>query len=56
MDASVDIDQLRRWVARSETLEDRCDAARVRQLAATLDMDPAPWRDGALATSGEMAW
>jgi 3-methylfumaryl-CoA hydratase len=47
VNASLDIDHLRRWVGRSESLEDRCDAARVRQLAATLDMDPAPWREGA---------
>ena len=47
MSSYVDIDHLRGWVGRSETLEDRCAAARVRQLAATLDMDPAPWCDGA---------
>jgi 3-methylfumaryl-CoA hydratase len=42
----IDIENLRSWVGRSETLDDRCDAARVRQLAATLEIDPAPWRDG----------
>jgi 3-methylfumaryl-CoA hydratase len=43
----LDLEHLRRWVGRSESLEDRCDAPRVRQLAASFDMDLAPWRDGA---------
>jgi 3-methylfumaryl-CoA hydratase len=47
MSDALDIDRLRQWIGRSETLEDRCDAARVRQLAASFDMDLAPWRDGA---------
>jgi 3-methylfumaryl-CoA hydratase len=47
MSAAPDIDHLRGWIGRSETLEDRCDAARVRQLAASLDLDPAPFTDGA---------
>jgi len=47
MGDALDIDHLRAWVGRSETLHDRCEAARVRQLAASFDMDLAPWRDGA---------
>ncbi|MGA8051649.1 MAG: MaoC family dehydratase N-terminal domain-containing protein [Burkholderiales bacterium] len=47
MDGALDLDHLRGWVGRSETLYDRCDTARVRQLAATLDMELASWRDGA---------
>jgi 3-methylfumaryl-CoA hydratase len=47
MNAPLELDHLRRWIGRSETLEDRCDAARVRQLAASLDLDPAPFTDGA---------
>ncbi|HKI64144.1 MAG TPA: MaoC family dehydratase N-terminal domain-containing protein [Burkholderiales bacterium] len=47
MSAAPDLDHLRGWIGRSETLEDRCDAARVRQLAASLDLDPAPFADGA---------
>ncbi|MGH8746093.1 MAG: FAS1-like dehydratase domain-containing protein [Burkholderiales bacterium] len=41
------LDHLRGCVGRREALEDRCDAARVRQLAASLDLDPAPLADGA---------
>ena len=47
MTSAVDLDHLRGWLGRSETLEDRCDAGRVRQLAASLDLDPAPFADGA---------
>jgi 3-methylfumaryl-CoA hydratase len=47
MNAALELDHLRRWIGRSETLADRCDAARVRQLAASLDLDPAPFTDGA---------
>ena len=47
MSAELDLDHLRGWVGRSEALEDRCDPARVRQLAASLDLDPAPFADGA---------
>ncbi|MDA8107240.1 MAG: MaoC family dehydratase N-terminal domain-containing protein [Betaproteobacteria bacterium] len=43
----LDLERLRGWVGREESAEDRCDAARVRQLAASFDMDTAPWRDGA---------
>jgi 3-methylfumaryl-CoA hydratase len=44
---ALDIDHLRGWIGRSEALEDRCDASRVRQLAASLDLDPEPFADGA---------
>ena len=47
MSAAPDLDHLRGWVRRSETLADRCDPARVRQLAASLDLDPAQFTDGA---------
>jgi len=47
MIAALDLEGLRRWVGRSETQHDRCDAARARQLAASFDMDPTPWTDGA---------
>jgi 3-methylfumaryl-CoA hydratase len=45
--STPDLDRLRGWIGRSEALADRCDAARVRQLAASLDLDPAPFGDGA---------
>ncbi|MGH8749484.1 MAG: FAS1-like dehydratase domain-containing protein [Burkholderiales bacterium] len=47
MSMTPDLDHLRGWVGRGEALEDRCDAVRVRQLAASLDLDPAPFADGA---------
>ena len=47
MNSAIDLEHLRGWIGRSETLADRCDAARVRQLAASLDLDPAPFADGA---------
>ena len=47
MTPAIDLEYLRGWVGRSEALEDRCEAARVRQLAASLDLDPAPFVDGA---------
>jgi 3-methylfumaryl-CoA hydratase len=47
MTSALALDHLRGWIGRSESLEDRCDAGRVRQLAASLDLDPEPFADGA---------
>jgi 3-methylfumaryl-CoA hydratase len=42
----MDIDHLRQWIGRSETLEDVATAAPLAGLAALLDHDMPPWADG----------
>ena len=39
---SLDIEHLRSWIGRSETLSDRVTPAPLRALTATLDRDDAP--------------
>ncbi len=39
---TLDADLLRSWIGRRETADDRCDARRVSDLAATLDCDATP--------------
>jgi 3-methylfumaryl-CoA hydratase len=46
MTTTIDIDALRAWVGRSETLADQVTAAPVRALSATLDRDDAPDQHG----------
>jgi 3-methylfumaryl-CoA hydratase len=46
MSTTLDIDALRAWVGRSETLTDQVTAAPVRALSATLDRDDAPDQPG----------
>ncbi len=43
---SLDIDHLRSWIGRTETLDDTATAAPVRALTATLDRDDAPVQAG----------
>ncbi len=43
---SLDIDHLRSWIGRTETLDDTATQAPLRALTATLDRDDAPQRPG----------
>ncbi len=48
----MDIDGLQQWVGREETVEDLSAAATVKRLAALLDHDQPPWRDGEVPSLG----
>jgi 3-methylfumaryl-CoA hydratase len=43
---ALDIDHLRSWIGRTETLADTATAVPPRALSATLDRDDAPWQSG----------
>ena len=45
---SMDIDNLRRWIGKTEPVQDSITAAPVRGLGATLDHPPKPVKSGEL--------